>query len=102
MLWAKPLSVPPETVTSAAVKLLESSLRVKVMRALCPPAMVALSAVTMMVGGVVSMLHWMAIEAMLFSSLPSWLKLPAASVKLSLAMKRAALRALALGVKVAV
>ena len=80
---AKLESVPPVTVTSAAVKLTLASDRVKVTVALSPAPRLVLGLLTMTVGGVTSRL--IVKLAVLLVSAPSWLLLPEASVKRLLA-----------------
>ena len=79
------------------------SLNVKVMVAVWPLVKVALSELTEMVGAVVSLgVLLMLMDTELLVSAPSLFRLPAASENLSDATVKAALVALALGVKVAV
>ena len=91
------------TVTSEDVKSVLDSLNVKVMVAVWPLVKVALSELTEMVGAVVSLgVLLMLMDTELLVSAPSLFRLPAASENLSDATVKAALVALALGVKVAV
>ena len=72
--------VPPETVISEAVKVVDASLRVKVIVVVSPAIKLVLLALTEIVGTTVST----AIETKLLASEPSAFKLPAASVKIPL------------------
>ena len=74
-------SVPPETVTSAATKLVEASLSVKVRVVVSPVIRLVLLALNAIVGTTVSTAKVM----VLFVSEPSALALPAASGKTPLA-----------------
>ena len=101
-LPVKPVSVPPTTVTSEAVKSLLVSLRMKVMVAVSPGASVVLLLVMAIVGGVVSAGGRLTARLRVLSaSAPSWLKTPPA-LNLLLSTLRIALCAPALGVNVAV
>ena len=82
---------------SPSVKLLLASDRVKLMVAVCPTSRSTLSVLTMTVGGVTSRLKL----TLLLASAPSWLLLPAASVKRLLSTLTLAVVAPAVGVKVA-
>ena len=96
-------SVPPETVTSEATKLVDASLRVKVNVAVLPTAKLVLLLETEMVGGVVSTNVFTAMVTVLLASEPSTLALPAASVNTPLAILTTPLVVLfAVGVNVAV
>ncbi len=99
----KLLKVPPITVTSDDVKSVLASLSVKLMVAVWVLLSVVLSVDTMIVGGVVSLDVLLIVkDTALLVSPPSWLKLPAASLKRLLLTTTAALVAPAVGVKVAV
>ena len=98
-LPAKLDSTPPETVTSAAVKVVDASLRVNVTVVVSPAIKLVLLALTEIVGTTVST----AIETELFTSEPSALALPAISINTPLAtLKTPLAMLLAVGIKVAV
>ena len=109
----KLLSVPPITVTSPTLKSVLVSDRLKLMVAVSPRARLFLLALTITVGGTVSVGAGgvtlpppmvgvpMLSDTVLLVSAPSALKLPAASENAPLATTMAALLALLLGVKVA-
>ena len=82
-------SVPPVTVTSATVKFVEGSDKVKLMFAILLGSKLTLLEDTETVGGVVSVLPPLppvnAMLTVLLASLPSWLVLPAASENAALA-----------------
>ena len=95
----RPPTWPPETVTSEAVKVVDASLRVKVIVVVSPAIKLVLLALTETVGATVST----AIETKLFASEPSALALPATSMNTPLATLTMPLAVLlAVGVKVAV
>ena len=96
-------SVPLETVTSEATKLVDASLRVKVSDAVSPAAKLVLLLDTAMVGGIVSTNMFTDMVTVLLASEPSTLALPAASVNTPLATLTTPLAVLfGKGVKVAV
>ena len=98
-LPAKLEIVPPETVTSEAVKVVDASLRVKVIVVVSPTIKLVLLALTETVGATVST----TIESKLFASEPSEFALPAASMNTPLATLTTPLAVLfAVGIKVAV
>ena len=72
-------SVPPDTDTSPTAKLLEDSLKVNVMMAVCEAVRLVALEVTAMVGAVVSTTVLTVMVTVLFVSEPSALTLPAAS-----------------------
>lgn len=91
--------VPPDTVTSEAVKVVEASLRVNVKVVVSPAIKLLLLALKAIVGTTVST----AIETALFASEPSELELPAISINTPLATLTTPLVALlAVGVNKAV
>ena len=83
-LPVKLLMVPPITITSAAVKLVELSLNLNVTTAFCEAKILEALAVTVMVGGVVSSGGFTVNDTLLFESAPSELKIPSASENLPL------------------
>ena len=74
--------MPPTTWMSVSVKSLLASDRLKVMRAVSPAARLVLSLLTAMVGGVTSRVS-VSMRTVLLASVPSVLKLPAASLKVA-------------------
>ena len=98
-LPAKLEIVPPATVTSEAVKVVDASLRVNVKVVVSPAIKLVLLPLTEIVGTTVST----AIETELFASEPSALALPAMSTNTPLATLTTPLVVLlAIGVKAAV
>ena len=92
-------SVPPETVTSEATKLVDASLRVKVNVAVSPTAKLVLLLDTAMVGGVVSTNVFTDID----KDIGTVLAFPAASVNTPLYILTVAVaKMLFVGVKIAV
>ena len=96
-------SVPPLAVTSPTAKLLEDSLSVKVMVAVCEADRLVALELTATVGAVVSATVLTVMVTVLFTSEPSAFRLPAASENTLLATRTTPLVVLlAVGVNSAV